>query len=187
MVLAAGAGRRFGAPKAEVTLDGERLVDRAVRTLRAGGCDPVIAVVRNGTAVPEALAVVNDAPERGLSSSLRLGLRAAADTESDRAVVLLADLPGVTSEAVRAVAAAPDPVALAGYRDGRGHPVALDRSVWAEVGATTHGDEGARAFVASHPELVGVVDRSDDVDGLVDIDTPADLAGWRRSGVRKDG
>jgi CTP:molybdopterin cytidylyltransferase MocA len=130
--------------------------------------------------VPEALAVVNDAPERGLSSSLRLGLRAAADTESDRAVVLLADLPGVTPEAVRAVAAAPDPVALAGYRDGRGHPVALDRSVWAEVGATTHGD--ARAFVASHPEQV--VDRLDDADvSPTDAGRPRGLAAVGR----KDG
>ena len=37
LVLAAGAGSRFGRPKAVVELDGERLVDRAVRVLRAGG------------------------------------------------------------------------------------------------------------------------------------------------------
>ena len=37
LVLAAGAGRRFGRPKALVELDGERLVDRAVRVLETGG------------------------------------------------------------------------------------------------------------------------------------------------------
>jgi len=37
LVLAAGAGRRFGGPKALVELDGERLVNRAVRVLGEGG------------------------------------------------------------------------------------------------------------------------------------------------------
>ena len=44
VVLAGGAGRRFGGPKALALLDGQRLVDRAVATLRAGGCNEVIAV-----------------------------------------------------------------------------------------------------------------------------------------------
>ena len=39
IVLAAGAGRRFGSAKALAVLDGQRLVDRAVATLRAGGCE----------------------------------------------------------------------------------------------------------------------------------------------------
>ena len=45
LVLAAGEGRRFGGPKAPAVIDGERLVDRAVRVLRAGGCDPVYVVL----------------------------------------------------------------------------------------------------------------------------------------------
>ncbi|HEU4912946.1 MAG TPA: NTP transferase domain-containing protein, partial [Actinomycetes bacterium] len=44
LVLAAGAGRRFGGPKALAEIDGERLVDRAVRALREGGSDPVYVV-----------------------------------------------------------------------------------------------------------------------------------------------
>ena len=45
LVLAAGAGRRYGGPKALVEYDGQRLVDRAVWTLRAGGADPVLVVL----------------------------------------------------------------------------------------------------------------------------------------------
>ncbi len=41
MVLAAGAGRRYGQPKAGVQFQGERLVDRAVRVLTEGGCKQV--------------------------------------------------------------------------------------------------------------------------------------------------
>src|SRR5699024_10112243 len=44
LVLAAGAGRRFGGPKALVDFRGARLVDRAVSLLRAGGCDRVVVV-----------------------------------------------------------------------------------------------------------------------------------------------
>ena len=44
LVLAAGAGTRFGGPKAVVEIDGERLVDRAVRTLLDGGAAPAYVV-----------------------------------------------------------------------------------------------------------------------------------------------
>ncbi len=44
LVLAAGAGRRFGGPKALAMLDGERLVDRAVSLVRNGGCSPILVV-----------------------------------------------------------------------------------------------------------------------------------------------
>ena len=45
LVLAAGAGRRFGSPKALLTrADGRRYVDHAVASLRDAGCDPVVVV-----------------------------------------------------------------------------------------------------------------------------------------------
>ncbi|SDY89258.1 molybdenum cofactor cytidylyltransferase/nicotine blue oxidoreductase [Micromonospora pattaloongensis] len=52
LVLAAGGGRRYGAPKALVAVDGRLLVERAVRTVRDGGCDPVVVVL--GAAADEA-------------------------------------------------------------------------------------------------------------------------------------
>ena len=45
LLLAAGAGRRMGGPKALVELDGEPLVRRGIRLLTDGGCDPVTVVV----------------------------------------------------------------------------------------------------------------------------------------------
>jgi len=179
IVLAAGAGSRFGAPKAEVVVDGERLLDRAVRVLRGGGCVDVIAVVRAGTRVDDAIAVVNIDPDRGLSSSLRLGLAAATDTAAERAVVVLVDMPGVTVDVVAAVAAGPGPVTMADYGAIHGHPIAFERAVWAAVAETAHGDEGARGYLAAHPELVTAVPVAAGPHAPVDIDTPADLAAWR--------
>jgi CTP:molybdopterin cytidylyltransferase MocA len=176
IVLAAGAGRRFGRPKAEVVVGDARLIDRAVATLRAGGCDPVIAVVRADTEVADATVVVNADPDRGMGSSLRLGLSAAVDTAAERAVVVLVDTPDLAATAVSAVAQAGDDATMARYRDGRGHPIGFARSVWAEVAAGATGDAGARAWLGAHPDRVGTVA----VPGRrpVDLDTPEDLARW---------
>jgi CTP:molybdopterin cytidylyltransferase MocA len=182
IVLAAGAGRRFGEPKAEVILDGERLLDRAVRVLREGGCADVLAVVRAGTLVVGARAVVNDGPERGLASSLALGLQAAANTSASHAVVMLVDMPGVQPTTVAAVGGATAPITMAGYAGRRGHPVAFARELWGDVAETVHGDEGARTYIDAHPDLVSVVEVGGGPQALADIDTPADLAHWTDHG-----
>jgi CTP:molybdopterin cytidylyltransferase MocA len=170
IVLAAGAGHRMGRPKAALVVEGERLVDRAVRVLRDGGCDEVVAVVRAGTAVPGARVVVNPDPGRGMGSSLRLALSAAA---GDRAVILLVDTPEVGVDAVRTVLAVDAPVAIARYGTRRGHPVAIRREWWAEVARRAEGDEGARPFLRARPEVVVDVDCPGDP---ADLDTPDELA-----------
>jgi CTP:molybdopterin cytidylyltransferase MocA len=174
IVLAAGAGVRMGRPKADIELGGSRLIDRAVATLRAGGCDEVIAVVRAGTLVDGARPVVNPDPDRGMGSSLRLGLDAAT---GDRAVILLVDTPGVTAEAVSQLASGDAPVAIATYGGRRGHPVAFDRPLWPDVAASADGDSGARAFLRAHPDLVTEIACSGRLD---DLDTPSDLDAWEQ-------
>jgi molybdenum cofactor cytidylyltransferase/nicotine blue oxidoreductase len=173
-VLAAGAGRRMGAPKADLLLGGERLLDRAVRAARAAGCAPVIAVVRAGTPVADAVPVVNPAPERGLRSSLALAVEAAAG--ADALAVLLVDMPGIGAEAIRGVAAAwtPGRITVARYAGGRGHPTVMSVDRWAEALRLAGADEGARALLAARPELVDEIDVPGDP---ADLDFPADLPG----------
>jgi len=170
IVLAAGAGRRLGGPKAELVVAGERLLDRAVRVLREGGCAEVVAVVRADTKVDGAVVVVNSDPDRGMGSSLRLGLAAAS---GDRAAIVLVDTPGVTADAVRRTLRVAAPAAVATYGGRRGHPVVIDRPLWTNVAALAVGDAGARAFLREHPELVTEVTCTGDP---ADIDTAEDLA-----------
>ena len=93
----------------------------------------------------------------GMGASLRAGLRALAGSDAVAAVVMLVDLPDVTAEVVRHVAARvtePGQLARASY-DGRpGHPVVIGRDHWVAVADSVAGDQGARDYLASH----GVVD-----------------------------
>jgi CTP:molybdopterin cytidylyltransferase MocA len=174
LVLAAGPGTRFGGPKAPVLVDGERLVDHAVRVLAAGGCDPVIVVLGAWVGrVAGANLIVNDNWPEGMGSSLREGLVAIRDTtEADAALITLVDLPGLTSEAVRRVIEHdPDAeIVQATYRGERGHPVRLARSTWADAIEAARGDEGARRLIRSRSD-VALVEVGDVADGQ-DMDVP---------------
>ena len=185
VLLAAGEGSRFGRPKALVELDGQTLAERGVTLLRAGGTDPVLIVT--GAAEVElrpehqARTVYNGEWRTGMGSSLRAALRALTELEAGpeigAVVVALADQPLVGAEAVgRLIAAyrAGAGVAVAAYGGKPRNPVLLAREHWPEVIATATGDQGARAFLRAHPELVTLVECGD-TGRPDDIDTPADL------------
>src|SRR5919107_5436245 len=150
VVLAAGGGRRYGMPKALVELDGSLLVERAVRTARAV-CDPVLVVlgaraveVWQRADLDGATVLANRDWETGMASSLRTGLDGLGGWPArvDAVLVTLVDMPGMTPEALRALAAhaAPDALAIATYGGVRGHPVLLGRDHWAGVAETATGD-----------------------------------------------
>lgn len=174
LILAAGEGRRFGGPKAPAVVDGERLVDRAVRVLAEAGCDPIYVVLGAWVGdVPGAEVVVNDAWSEGMGASLRAGLRHLYDeSAADSVVITLVDLPGLTSSAIeRLIERADDaPIAQCTYNAERGHPVMLSRSVWDEAIAVAHGDEGARRLMRSREDVV-LVEVGDIADGA-DLDEP---------------
>lgn len=180
LLLAAGAGRRFGGPKALVALGGTTLVERGVALLTDGGCDPVVVVL--GAAADDVRPLVRGASTvvaaqwaDGMGASLRAGLAALEPTDASACVVALVDQPLVGAEAVRRLrAAAPADAAVATYGGRARNPVLLSRAVWAEVAARAEGDTGARAWLRAHPDRVTAVacDGTGDPD---DLDTTADL------------
>lgn len=175
-VVAAGAGTRMGEPKATLVVAGSRLLDRAVAALRSGGCDPIYAVVRPGVDVSNAAPIVNPDPERGQRSSLDLAVGAAG--ASDALAVVLVDVPGLTGEAVQAVISAwqPGRIAVATAHGRRTHPTVMAPELWREALAPAGPDEGARAYLQAHADLVDEIPV--DVDPT-DLDTPEDLRAWR--------
>ncbi|MEV5716122.1 nucleotidyltransferase family protein [Amycolatopsis mediterranei] len=184
LLLAAGAGRRFGGPKALVEVDGEPLVLRALRTLAAAGCAPVLVVV--GAAADEVRALLPD-PARavlaedwatGMGASLRAGLAALDNTEHTvAALVHLVDLPWAGPDIVARVAAhaSAETVARAAYDGVPGHPVLLGRRWWGEIAGAARGDRGARDWLATRADLTLI--ECGDLGSGRDVDRPGDLAG----------
>ena len=169
LVLAAGAGVRFGGPKAPYVLDGERLVDRAVRVMCDAGCEPVVVVLGAWVGeVPDAVVVVNNEWSEGMGSSLRTGLSALEPkADVDGVIVTLVDLPGLTADGVRRLLESPAQIAAATFDGERGHPVKFAREHWAEVITVARGDEGARRFLIGRSDVVRVE--------IGDIATGADM------------
>ncbi|MFI6269724.1 nucleotidyltransferase family protein [Micromonospora zamorensis] len=180
LLLAAGAGRRYGRPKALVELDGVPLVRRGITLLRDGGCTPVHVVLGAGADevpdLPGAVPVRHDGWPEGLGSSLRRGL-ASLPADVPAAVVVLVDQPLLSPVAVRRVRAAYAGgalVAVATYAGRPGHPVLLARETWPLLDRYAVGDRGARDLLRDRPDLVVEVP-CDDVGAPLDVDTPADL------------
>jgi molybdenum cofactor cytidylyltransferase len=194
VVLAAGSGTRFGGGKMRALLGGRPLVAHVLAAARAAGMERLVLVLgRDAAEVLTALraaegaagdlhgvlVVLNAAPERGMASSLRLGLAAAtADPTPAGVVILLGDQPRVRPEVIAAlldasVSAPSGTLAVVPEyaADGAPNPVLLLPAAVTLV-AELDGDRGLGALLAARPERVVRVQ----VAGAnPDIDTPADL------------
>lgn len=191
LLLAAGAGRRFGAPKALVDEGDGPWVLRSVRALLDGGCGDVLVVTgARAEEVEAVLASLQDPRvsttrcgtwEQGMGESLRAGLTALATrgrTVPAQALVHLVDLPDVGPQVVeRVLAARPagaggvggDALVRAAYQGRAGHPVLLGQDHWQAVLDVARGDAGARAYLRrARPELV----ECGDLAGGADRDRP---------------
>jgi CTP:molybdopterin cytidylyltransferase MocA len=170
VLLAAGAGKRFGMPK--VLADQGDWLRAAVDALARGGCDDVVVVL--GAAIvdvpPPARAVVAADWATGVSASVRAGL--AAIVGADLAVLHLVDTPDVGADVVARVlgmaASSESGLARASYGGRPGHPVVVARRHWEALSATLRGDQGARAFLMGRDDVLTV--ECGDLASGVDVD-----------------
>jgi nicotine blue oxidoreductase len=181
LVLAAGAGERFGGRKQLAELDGRPLLEHVLAAMAAAPLERTVVVL--GAHADEVLervplhgaeAVVCGEWAEGIGASLRAGVDALAD-RCDALVVALGDQPRLAPEAVARVVAARGHGALAvraSYGRVPGHPVLFERALFDRLRGAS-GDDGARAFLHDVPV------REVACDGLgsaADVDTPAALA-----------
>lgn len=180
VVLAAGAGTRFGGPKQLARIDGDTLVVRAARL--AIGCCPAGVVVVTGAWAAEVAAALADVPVRlahntrwseGMAASIRCGVEA-LPARASALLVLLCDQAGVTSADLQRLIGAwvrsPARVAAADYGAALAVPAIFPAAYWPQL-CRLHGDRGARSLIAALPDVIGVPVPS----ALRDIDTPGDL------------
>jgi nicotine blue oxidoreductase len=184
IVLAAGSSARMGRPKALLEIDGVTFLERAIRTLRAGGCEPVVVVLARGGVTGETGAIArahgarplgNAVPNAEQIDSLRVGLEALPD-DAEAAIALPVDHPlasaGVVSALIRTFRSGGEPIVRPVYGDQPGHPVLFAREIWADLAAPGLA-RGARDVMRRHAGKLRDVPL-DDRGVVIDIDTPAD-------------
>ena len=195
LVLTGGASRRFGAPKADLRVAGERLADRTARLLRTVA-DPTLEVGPGWSSLP---AVVEDPAGAGPLAALAAGAAALADVGAgDRdALVVAVDLPALDPALLALLAAIDtgpdthaDTDAVVPRVDGRAQPLCARYSAGALAragGLVAAGERSMRALL----EVVTVRWVDDDEWGTVttaacfaDVDTPDDA---RRFGLETPG
>jgi len=168
----------MGQPKAQIELNGERLVDRAVRIFHEAGIDEVYVVLGAWVGdVPGATVVINPEWEEGMGSSLRSGLTEVLNSSADEVVVSLVDLPGMTPDAISRIALTPGELVMATYNGKKGHPAKFHRNHWMGIIESARGDVGARNYLANHESLTLI--SLDDVASGSDIDTPEQLKNFQ--------
>jgi len=183
LILAAGEARRFGAQKLLAPLDGRPLVQHVIDAANASSLEDIAIVV--GANADALLARVelgrmrvvrNPDPARGLASSLQVGLRT-LDPHLHAALVLLGDIPGVTTALIDELVAlgreSRASAVVSVWRGRRSPPVVLHKSLWPAAFALD-GDIGMREVLKD----VGVIEFAvtDALGSLDDVDTPEDHA-----------
>lgn len=155
IVLAAGAGRRRGEPKALAVGPAGPWLAEAVDLFLAAGCARVVVVLGAGAdeartllpGDPRVVAVLAERWADGIGESLRTGL---AHATGEAVLITLVDLPGTPLSVVERVLAADGDLRQAVY-DGRpGHPVLVARSHWESLAEALSGDRGARPYLIGH-------------------------------------
>lgn len=174
VIVGAGAGTRFGEPKATALLPGgRRFLDAVAETAIAAGLAPIIAVLPPGTEAPAGVRVVTNAKPKGEQiESVRLGLSVLSNSPAVGALLWPVDFPFVTLESVLAILDCARrlgaPIVLPTFNEHRGHPAFFAREMWRELMTVTDG--GARAVVRSIPHRVAEVEVRDR-GVLRDVDT----------------
>jgi molybdenum cofactor cytidylyltransferase len=191
LVLAAGAGRRFGGGKLLAPYGEGRLLDRALASAFASPAEAVILVTgADARAVsaaarrfqadarcgaPKALRLVHAADhEEGMAASLRAGIRAVPEAAA-AAFVFLGDMPRVPQGMAAALVEALDGALAAApvHQGRRGHPVLFGRPIFPDLLALT-GDKGAKALLDRLGPRLALVE-TDDPGVLFDVDVRGDL------------
>ena len=189
VIIAAGTSSRLGQPKQLLMLEGETLLQRAIRIAHKAGARPVLVVLGAHRDEIEAQVdfagsniVVNPNWEEGMASSIRAGVEALAEeTGCSGVLLMICDQPRVTPEHLGRMIDAfqqSETSAIASvYAGKRGIPAIFPRQAFAELLAL-RGDKGASRLL-SEPDrqVVGIV-----LDGgEMDIDRPEDLSHLRAS------
>ena len=175
-LLAAGRASRFGGGKLDAPCAGKPLGQWALDAVGHAGLCP--GVVVTGPAPPDFIAgaegwrhIVNPHPSRGLAGSVAAAARVARQSGSEALLILLADMPLVTPDMLRQLAAQPGAAAIRHGNGRAGVPALFPAALFDRLGQC-EGDRGAATLLAELADLRLI---EAPPGALTDVDTPDDL------------
>ena len=193
LLLAAGASTRMGRPKQLLHVQGVTLLERILNEALKSELDKIILIlghqskeikkVLDQIIVHKKLRVIeNPRYRQGISSSIIAGLSEVEDNY-DHVMILLADLPHVTSRLINLLIhrylESHLPIGAIQVKSKRSHPVIFGRPLYNEL-RKLQGDMGARALFQKYGDRACLVEPDFFYDDM-DIDTEEDYGEFQRS------
>ena len=183
IILAAGASKRMGYPKALMPYRGRPFLTGILEASLAAGVDLRVVVlgyyankIKQEIDLSDVIVTINKDLESGPIGSVRAGIRALGPHSVQAALVWPVDRPHVSLATVSALLDASrgthQPIVVPVFQGRRGHPVLFARSVFNELLAAPN-DQGARYVVRRDPTRVATVEAGD-ASVLEDFNTPDD-------------
>jgi len=164
VLLAAGAGKRFGGGKLLHVIDGEPMIARALRLYATLPFAARVCVTRTEAAEIQILAhengfpvVINPDPERGVGTSVAIATEAilAREPALDGILYAVSDQPYLTQESVERLLSSfmahPDEIASLCFEKRRGNPAIFPAEFYPELCALKE-DLGGGAVIKRHTE-----------------------------------
>lgn len=177
ILMAAGAGKRFGSNKLVALYEGKPLYVRAMDAIPAQKLSAVIVVTGCGDILAEAEergfeTILNDRPEEGVSRTIRLGLGRARALGADAAMFMVCDQPRLTRESVAglidAYLADPGRIALMAHGSRRGNPAIFPEEFFGELFDLPE-DAGGSLVICRHEDRLALHQIGDPRE-LADVD-----------------
>lgn len=185
VVLAAGKSERMGTNKLLLEVGGLTILDRILTVLESVTDEVIVVlghrpeelkpIVKRHNAVP----VLNLDYERGMTTSIKAGLRYAS---GDAAFIVLGDQIGLGSGLLNSMVSIiiSDPEALIVspvYKGRRGHPILVRKTLFQEIQALEE-RETLREVIIRHDDAHRFVEGG--VWCIMDIDTPEEFENAKR-------
>ncbi|MCJ8280447.1 MAG: nucleotidyltransferase family protein, partial [Rivularia sp. ALOHA_DT_140] len=166
IILAAGKANRMGQPKQLLTYQGNSLISHAVKIALKSTCKPILVVL--GAYAEQIKPEIDKLPvqiienpdwETGMSSSIRAGIAAINQSNSnlDAVIIALADQPliseAVFNQLIKEYRDTKHKIIAAGYDDIVGVPALFDKNLFSEL-MDIEGDRGAKALMRKYRDEV---------------------------------
>lgn len=172
IILAAGSSSRMGQSKQLLPWGNETLLTHAIKTAMGSRARHVYVVLGSNEdqhrGAIEKLPVVivnNPSWEKGMGSSIKAGLKATRN--SDAVLIMVCDMPFVTSQHLNELIEAKGPIVASKYLDTIGVPALFRKEIFDEL-MTIDDSEGARKIISNHKSEIIPLESG------IDLDTPED-------------